>query len=291
MNIKTFTPYRLLLSLGTHRLADWMSDKTYLSLLYYFRMHRRINWSNPRTYTEKLQWLKLYDRKTIYNHMVDKELVREYVKNKIGSQYLIPLIGIYNSFNDIDFSTLPNQFALKCTHGSHCSTICFDSSKFDISANKRLFESWLKHEYYWAYREWPYKDLIPKILCEELLLGDNGAVPNDYKVFCFNGKAHFIKLDIDRYSNHHRLFYDVHWNKYPYGWGLIANKEEPRPKLLDEMIKNSEILASDLPQARIDWYISKDRLYFGEITFFDAGGFEKFENLQKDLYVGSLFKI
>lgn len=291
MNINTFTPYRLLLSLSTHRLLDCMSDKLYLTLLYFFRMHKFINWQSPRSYTEKLQWLKINDRNPLYNTMVDKLLVRAYVSAEIGEKYLVPLVGYYNSYNDIDFSTLPNEFALKCTHGSHCSIVCFDKNTFDIERNRKLFEEWYNHEYFWAYREWPYKDLKPKIICEQLLKGEDGSVPTDYKVFCFNGKARFIKLDLARYSNHQRVFYDLTWEKYELGWGKIADANLPKPKLLDKMIELSEKLAKPLPQARIDWYISNNNLYFGEITFFDAGGFEKFDDYNKDLKVGALLNI
>lgn len=291
MDIKTFTPYRFLLSLGEHLCVNWMPDKIYLGLLYMFRMRRMINWKNPQAYTEKLQWLKLNDRNPNYVKYVDKFAVREYISKTIGHRYLIPLIGCYDSYDAIDFSTLPQQFVLKCTHGSHCSIICRDKNEFDFSKNSDKFVKWMKYNYYWPYREWPYKKVKPAIICEKLMTDDDGNVPTDYKVFCFNGKAKFIKLDLGRYTNHRRVFMDVEWNRYEFGWGKIAEEIPEKPHILDEMIAMSNIVAADMPHARIDWYIIKDKLYFGEITLFDAGGFDKFESYEKDLHVGSLIRL
>lgn len=291
MDIKTFTPYRFLLSLGEHLLVNWIPDKIYLSLLYMFRMHRIINWQNPKTYTEKLQWLKINDRNPDYMTYVDKFAVRKYISRTIGDRYLIPLVGHYSTYKEIDFTNLPQQFVLKCTHGSHCSVICRDKNKFNIAENSVKFDKWMNYNYYWTYREWPYKWLQPSIICENLMTDDSGNIPVDYKVFCFNGKAEFIKLDLDRFSNHRRVFMDINWNRYEFGWGKISDEVPEKPKILNEMISMSNILAEKIPQARIDWYIINDKLYFGEITFFDAGGFDKFDSYEKDLHVGSLIRL
>lgn len=291
MNLKTFAPYRLILSLGTHGFLNWIPDKTYLSILYFLRMGKSMNWKDPQRYTEKLQWLKVFDRQPAYTMMVDKYHVREYVSNIIGDEYLVPLVGHYQKYEEIDFSKLPNQFILKCTHGSHCSLICKEKKDFPIVEGKKQMRKWLKHNYYWAYREWPYKNVIPTIICEKLLIDDEGEIPDDYKVFCFNGKARFVKLDVDRFSNHHRVFYDIEWNRYEHGWGVVSDTDIPKPSLLNLMIHNSEELAKGLPQARVDWYVCKDQLFFGEITFFDAGGLEPFNNPQNDIVVGNLLCI
>lgn len=291
MDIRTFTPYRFLLSLGEHHYANCIPDKIYLGLLYRFRMHRKLNWKSPQTYTEKLQWLKIHDRKKEYVQYVDKFAVRKFISRTIGEQYLIPLIGYYRSYDEIDFTNLPRQFVLKCTHGSHCSVICRNKEEFDIRGNTKRFMKWLQYNYYWMYREWPYKSVQPAIICEELLTDNRGNIPIDYKVFCFNGTAEFIKLDLDRFSNHRRVFMDTNWNQYKFGWGEIADEIPEKPANLAEMIALSNVLAKDMPQVRIDWYIVEGKLYFGEITFFDAGGFDKFDSLEKDLQVGSLIRI
>ena len=181
-----------------NKVSRILPDKLYLSLLFYHHFHRWMDWKNPKTFNEKLQWLKLYDRKPEYTRMVDKYLVRDYIKEMIGEQYLIPLLGHYEKFDDIDFNQLPNQFVLKCNHGSHCSVICRDKDSFNKDEARKNFNRWLKKNYFWVYREYPYKNVQPCIVCEKFM-SNNGGVPEDYKVFCFDGVPQLIRVDLGRF--------------------------------------------------------------------------------------------
>lgn len=274
-----------------------LPDIIYLKMRYRYHTGKKLNLKEPRTFNEKLQWLKLYDRKPEYSIYVDKYAVRSFIAETIGEEYLIPLIGVYNCVEDIDWDSLPKKFVLKCTHGSGANIICTDKDKFDIEKAKKKLKKWMNKNWYWYGREWPYKDVVPRIIiiCEQYLT-DSGDVPDDYKVdykvLCFNGKAKLIEVHIDRYGDHRQDFYDTNWNKTkisqdPPKSDLVYSK----PDKLEEMIILSEKLAAEMIHVRIDWYIIKDKLYFGEITFFDGSGFVPFEDYNDDLLLGSWIKL
>ena len=284
--LKTF-----LISLVYHSSHFW-SDKLYLKIMYRLQMGSHLNLENPKTYNEKLQWIKLYDRKPEYSIMVDKVRVKDYVAEKIGEEYIIPTIGVWSDPEDIDFQTLPTKFVIKCNHNSGTGMyICTDKSKMDINKVKSELRKGLKENYYIRNREWPYKEVKRKILAEEFLEIPGQASLNDYKIMCFNGKAKLIELHEGRFTNKHtQTFYDTQWNITSLtqdSYGECNKVPSPKPALLEEMINLSEVLAKDIPHIRVDWYIVNNKLYFGELTFFDGSGFDKFIPVDYNYIIGS----
>lgn len=285
-------PKLILLYISGFRIFRIIPDKLFLKMKYYLKMKQKLDLNNPETFNEKLQWIKLYDRKPEYVTYVDKFAVRDYIKQTIGEEYLIPLIGVYDNVNEIPWGDLPNRFVLKCTHGSGCNIICKNKQELDIKESKRKLKRWMKKNYYWYGREWSYKNVKPRIICEEFISGTNKKIPNDLKVMCFNGKAKLIELHIDRFSSSHTQdFYDINWTKTQIsqgrGFAAQSSKFAPEPIRFKEMLRLSEILAKNKYHVRIDWYEINGRLYFGEITFFDGSGFEPFDNPEDDLILGS----
>lgn len=275
---------------------NWVPDALYLKILYRLSMGERCNLKNPVKYNEKLQWLKLHDRKPEYARMVDKYEVRGYIAETIGEEYLIPCYGVYNSFEEIDFSKLPEQFVLKCTHDSGSVEICKDRNTFDIEkAGERLTEA-LNKNYYNTYREWPYKSVKPRIIAEKFMVDESVDDLRDYKVMCFNGEAKLIEVHENRFAcerGYTQTFYDRLWNKLDIAQkGFVpTNEEREKPFKLEEMLVLSEKIAKDMYHARIDWYLIGDKLYFGEITFYDGSGFAKFEDEEDDIFLGSLIQL
>lgn len=275
---------------------NWIPDEIYLKILYRLSLGESCNLKNPVKYNEKLQWLKLHDRKPEYERMVDKYEVRAYISEKLGEEYLIPCYGVYNSFDQIDFSKLPEQFVLKCTHDSGSVEICKDRSAFDIKkVGERLTES-LKKNYYYTYREWPYKNVKPRIIAEKFMVDETVDDLRDYKVMCFNGEAKLIEVHENRFARERgytQTFYDREWNKLDIAQkGFVPTDElREKPAKLEEMLELSETIAKNMYHARIDWYLVGDKLYFGEITFFDGSGFAKFDNERDDIFFGNLIRI
>lgn len=182
-------PSLLILYLMNKGVLNWLNDETFLKIKYRLIMGKKLNLENPKTFNEKLQWLKLYDRKDIYTTMVDKYEAKKYVANIIGDEYIIPTLGIYNSFEEIDFNKLPNQFVIKPTHTSGDIYICKDKNKIDYKKLKKEINRWLKRKYYYLHREWPYKDIKPRIIIEKYMDNKLSEEMKDYKFMCFNGKV------------------------------------------------------------------------------------------------------
>jgi hypothetical protein len=268
--------YRLtLFVLNKSGFAKLIPDDQFLKLLYRRLLKRNLNLKNPVTLSEKLNWLKLFDRKPEYTKMVDKYQVKKYVADIIGDKYIIPTLGVWDKFDDIDFDKLPNQFVLKCTHDSGGIIICKDKSKFDYKKARTKINTSLKKNYYFAGREWPYKNVIPKIIAEEFMVEEKNADLKDYKIFNFNGKPKLIQVDFDRFTNHKRNFYSIDWDfiEMELFYRNSPQKIINKPLQLHEMLKLSEKLAEKIPFSRIDFYSIQDKIYFGEITFFPEGGF------------------
>ena len=296
--IKTFlqNPQYFITSPAAKGWLDWMPDSLYLKLLYKAATGEKCDLKHPVTFNEKLQWLKLHDRKPEYADMVDKYEVRKIIENSIGAEYLIPCYGVYNSFEEIDFSSLPDQFVLKCTHDSGSVIICKDKTEFDRAAAKQSLDASMKRNYYSTYREWPYKYVKPRIIAEKYMIDESGDDLKDYKVMCFNGEAKVIEVHENRFTKgkeHTQTFYDRNWNKLTIiQEGLMYVTDERRaPAQLDKILALSEELAKDMYHARIDWYIINDKIYFGEITCYDGAGFETFPNKEDNVYLGSLLKL
>lgn len=268
------------------------NDRKYLEALFFFKMGYKLNLENPQKFCEKLQWLKLYNRKPEYTKMVDKVLVKQWVSEKIGSQYVIRNLGVYEKVEDIDFNKLPSRFVLKCNHNSRVGLcICKDKTRLNIKKVKRELQNGLNENHYLKTREWPYKNVQRRIIAEEYMEEEGLSSLNDYKVMCFGGKAKLIELHRGRYtSSHTQEFYDCDWNKTDIsqsGSGSISNDVIPRPSFLEEMIELSECLSNGIPHVRVDWYYVNGHLFFGEMTFFDGAGFDPMDKEQDELLLGS----
>lgn len=268
----------------------WVPDKIMIKLLYRFKMNKKLDLNNPKTFNEKLQWLKLNDRKDIYTKMVDKYLVKKYVADIIGEEYVIPTIGVYEKFDDIDFDKLPDQFVIKCTHDSGSVIIVKDKSKFDMEAAKKKINQSLKINYYYTGREWPYKNVKPKILVEEYMEDITTGELRDYKVYAFDGKCDYVMLCFDRFKNETKfIYFDRNWNikkefskdGIRYGDSISINK----PNNLDKMFSFASILSKNIPFIRVDFYEINGKLYFGEITFFPSSGFDNSRTKECEEYL------
>lgn len=282
--------------LAYHGFYNEMSDEEYIRRMFKAKMGYPLNLENPKTFNEKLQWLKLYDRKPIYTTMVDKYAVKEYVAAIIGDEYIIATLGIWDRFDDIDFNTLPNQFVLKCTHDSGGLVICKDKSKLDIAAARKKINKSLKTNYFYFGREWPYKDVLRKIIAEKYMT-DSEKVDyfTDYKFYCFDGYVDFVMVCVERYTGNPKFyFFDRQWNLKRYNKrGKEAPKDFtlPKPSHMDEMFDIASKLSEGIPFVRVDLYQSNERVYFGEMTFYPDSGFDKNRLPEADLYFGSLIKL
>jgi hypothetical protein len=275
-------------------LKNILNDKIYISIQYWRRFKKFPDFKHPKTFNEKLQWLKLYDRKEEYTIMVDKYKVRQYIADKIGEQYLIPLLGVWESPDDIDFDNLPKEFVLKCNHNSGLGMcICTNKSELNIEKVRSELSKGLKQDYYISAREWPYKNVERKIIAEKYMVDEKTQDLYDYKILCFHGQPQIIELHRGRFLNHTQDFYDCDWNRLNISQpGMeVSSDEIEKPECLDEMIRLSKILAQSLIHVRVDWYYVNGKIYFGEITFYDGGGFEPFDTSEQDLFLGNLIDI
>lgn len=283
--LKMFSNY--LIDIG---FLSFIKDKNYLQVIFKRNMGYSLDLNNPRTFNEKLQWLKLYDRKKVYTTMVDKYDVKKYVSNIISSKYIIPTLGIYNKFSEIDFKKLPVRFVIKCTHDSGTIIICKDKQNLNKTIAKIKFSLLLNRNFYYRFREWPYKNVKPKIIVEKYM-GDN---LNDYKIFCFNGVPKYILVCSNRNGGFKNTdFYDVNWNLMPFTREKHKNNPNgiPKPKNLKEMLDIAQKLAKDIPFVRVDLYDIKNKIYFGEMTFYPSAGFEGFSPKEWDKKLGDMIKL
>ena len=270
-----------------------LSDKSFIRKLYKKRLGKKINLSNPRTFCEKQNWLKLYDRKPIYTVMVDKYLARNFVAERIGEEYLVPLLGVWDNADDIDFSQLPDKFVLKCNHNSDV-TICTDKSAFDIKKAREKLNEQLKGDYYLSKREWPYKNIPRKIICEKFMENTDDAAPLEYKVFCFNGVPQYILVISGRFLKEEPTMdtYTINWEHTDLiNGGPLAGDVYEKPGCFDELCNISRILSADTPFLRVDFNYWNNKLYFGELTFFDSAGFENYKPEKWDYILGDLIKL
>lgn len=285
-------PYKIILFFGTRGKLKFIPDNIFLKLMYYDRLGKKLNLREPKTFNEKLQWLKLNDRKNKYTMMVDKYEVRKYIAETIGEEYLIPLLGVYNKFEDIDFDKLPNQFVLKCTHDSGGLIICKDKSKLDKEEARKKINKSLKKNFYYHGREWPYKDIKPKIICEKYMVDESGTELKDYKFFCFNGVPKALFVATDRGVDTRFDFFDMEFNHLPFMQHYKnATKQIEKPKGFIKMINLAKALSKDIAHVRIDFYDINGKIYFGEITFYHFSGFEKFEPEKYDQIFGEWIKL
>lgn len=273
------------------KITKMLPDKLYLSLRYKSRFGRFPNFKSPKTFSEKIQWLKLYDRRPEYTTMVDKYAVKKYVANKIGEQYIIPTLGVWDKFDDIDFDNLPNQFVLKCTHDSGGLIICRDKAKLVKKTAKKKIEESLKRNFYYIGREWPYKKVKPRIIAEKYMEDSETTELRDYKFFCFNGEPVYCQVISNRSKDETIDFFDMNWNHQEFTGLALPNKNFsiypiPMPFTLDQMINSARVLAKDIPFIRVDFYEIKKKMYFGELTFYPTSGFGKFSPDNWNLIIG-----
>ena len=256
------------------------------------RTGKNLNLENPKTFNEKIQWLKLYDNSPLKTKLADKYLVREWIEEQIGSKYLIPLLGVWNNFDEIDFDKLPEKFVLKANHGSHWNIIVKDKSKLDKSKAKKKFDKWMARDYtFKAGLELQYRGIKPKIIAEKFIEDTNGEL-NDYKIMCFNGEPKFVWVDCGRYSNHTKNIYDLDWNLQPFKMTYPISKTPiARPENLDKMIELAKILCKDFAFVRVDFYNVDGKIYFGEMTFTSMSGTDKFEPEKYDLELGNMLTL
>lgn len=268
--------------------ASMMDDRTFIKWEYFSGMRKFPNLEDPKTYNEKLQWLKLNDIHPEYGRLVDKYEAKEYVKEIIGEEYVIPTLGIWNSFDEIDFGVLPNQFVLKTTHDSGGVVVCPDKSKFDKAAARKKLERSLKHNYFFEHREYPYKNVPPRIIAEKFMVDESGTELKDYKFFCFDGKCKMLFVATDRNIGDVKFdFFDEKFNHLPFVQGHPwAEKKIKKPAGFDKMIELSEILSKGFPHVRVDLYDINGQIYFGELTFFHFSGNVPFEPEEWDYKVG-----
>ena len=271
-------------------LAKVLPDSIYLRMVFFSKLKRKLDLSNPRSYNEKLNWLKINDRKEHYQIMVDKYEAKKYVADKIGEQYVIPTYGVWDCFEDIDFSKLPSNFVLKTTHDSGGVVLINDKNNMDIDKTKNVLEKSLKNNYYYLCREWPYKNLKHRIIAEKMI---TNTVPNDYKFFMFNGKMDSVMVCTNRASGHPTFrFYDKGWNRLLYQKPeLEPESNVERPENYEKMIRIAEQLSENLVHMRVDLYNIDGQIYFGELTFFDQGGFDTDITLETDLKWGELMDL
>lgn len=260
-------------------LFNHLSDEEFLKKKYKVLMGKELNLNPPVTFNEKLQWLKIHDHNPLYTTMVDKYAAKDYVANIIGKEHIIPTLGVWDRFDEIDFEQLPNEFVLKCTHDSGGLVICPDKNKLDRNAAKRKIEKCLKRNYYWSGREWPYKDVKPRIIAEKYMTDGTNKEIMDYKMMCFNGKHKASFVCSNRFSKEGLkvTFYDTNWKRMPFERHYPASKVEiEKPRTYDEMVELAEKLSMKIPFVRVDFYEILGKIYFGELTFSPGSGFEEF---------------
>lgn len=270
-----------------------MTDEEFLKRKFKICVGYDLNLEEAETFNEKLQWLKIHDRKPEYTMMVDKYEAKEYVARKIGRQYIIPTFGVWDRFDDIDFESLPDKFVLKCTHDSGSVIICHNKSKFNKKSVRKRINKCMKRNYYWAGREWPYKNVKPRIIAEKLIGNKEGSVPEDYKVYCFGGKPEYIVVFHNRFNSNAQLsetVYNTFWQPQHISLDehfAVSDIVQPRPECLDELLDICAVLCKGYPQLRLDFYIIENRIFFGEITFSTASGFQPMIPQELDKILGN----
>ena len=259
-----------------------MSDNAFIRMIYPYYIGEKLDLQNPKAFNAKLQWLKLYYYDPRFTMMVDKANVKTFVAETIGQEYVIPTIGIWENFDDIDFEKLPNSFVIKTTHGGGGNgvIVCKDKSKLNIPAARKRLNKNLKEDISVYYKEWPYKKVQRRIIVEELISTSGSIELMDYKLLCFNGKVRCSFVGSNRFGEGgvHTTYYDRDWNRLPFERSNPSEKSGiPKPTRYEEMVRIAEILSKDIPFVRVDFYEADDHIYFGEMTFFPGSGFLAFK--------------
>ena len=281
-----------------------LDDRAYIEKIYRAKMGKSLNLENPQLFNEKLQWLKLYDRNPLYTQLVDKYRVREYIAEKIGEEYLIPLLGVWDDPDEIDFDALPDQFVLKCNHNSGTGMcICRDKSKLDYDAVRKKLRKGLQEDFFLKAREWPYKDVPRKIIAEEYMCeaadipSDRGL--DDYRIYCFNGEPKLVYMyqsgvlsSGNRPNTVSCDIFDTNWQHLPVRQKTPNAPIEPLPpEGLCKMLQISRQLSNGQTFLRVDFYQVNNRVYVGELTIYPGGGFSPFYPIEWDYTLGEWMKL
>ena len=289
-------PGKMIKPMAMRGWLKWMPDRVFLKLAYRGETGKKLNLKKPVLFNEKLQWIKLYDRRPEYTTYVDKYVVREHVRQTIGEEYLIPLeAGPFNSPEEIPWNELPEQFVIKCTHGSSTNIVCKDRNTLDVGKCTTLLNQWLKKSWFWLGREWPYKNVPPRIIVEKYMVDDSGYELKDYKFYCFNGEAKLLMIASDRLTGKQKHFdyYDREGQVQNIVWGDVPNSPvpQPLPPKFEEMLAVAGKLSKGIPHVRVDLYLISGKIYFGEMTFFDASGFDTIEPEEWNVKLGSWIQL
>ena len=290
LNLLFSADYRFI-ALAEHGFYKKLDDVSYIKRMYKAKFGQYPDLVNPKKYTEKLQWLKLNDHNPLYTQLVDKYEVKNYVKDIIGEQYIIPTFGVWNCFEDIDFDRLPNQFVLKTTHDSGGVIICRNKSEFNYSKAKKILTKSLNNSFYSLYREWPYKNVKPKIIAEKYMEDIKTHELRDYKFFCFGGKVKSLFVASDRQNTREETkfdFFDENYNHLPFTNGHPNAAILPeKPIQFEKMKELANKLSCGFPHVRVDLYEVNGAIYFGELTFCHWSGFVPFNPPEWDCIFGS----
>lgn len=268
-----------------------ISDKEFVEEFYKDTFGKELDLENPVTFNEKLNWLKLYGKNPNATKCADKYEVREYIKNKGYEHILNELIGVYEDVNEINVEELPEKCVLKATHGSGWNLIVKDKNKIKWTPWKLIMKSWLKQNFYYYGREWVYKEMKPRIICEKYLEDSNNELL-DYKIYCFNGVPKFIQIDVDRFTNHTANYYDTDWNEMDFQYDdEHSGRRIEKPKNMEEMLEICKVLSKEFEHVRVDFYEVDGKLYFGEMTYFTAAGTGKFNPEEYDEIIGNWLQL
>lgn len=267
----------------------WLPDEAYLKLMYYAHFGQKLNLDHPKTYNEKLQWLKLYDRNPRYTDMVDKQEVKRIITETIGEGYVIPTLGVWDDPEQIDFEALPDSFVLKTTHDSGTLVVCRDKNCLDRDVARKTMRKSLNNDYFYWAREWPYKNVKPRIIAEAYMEDSKTGELRDYKWYCFNGEPKIMAIFCGRGKGETTVDYfdsgDRHLDLF---WGYPAASTEPeKPSSYEEMKRIAADLSRDIPCLRVDFYEVDGKPYVGELTFFDGAGFDRIQPREWDERIGS----
>ena len=291
------TPGRALMNIIYHfpKFSAKLDDEKYVRFIYKWCFKKKLDLENPKTFSEKLQWIKLYDHNELYTRVVDKYAVKEYIASQIGEEYIIPTLGVYNSFDEIDFDKLPNQFVIKCTHDSGGVVVCKNKNTLDKQAARKKIEYGLSKSAYWGTREYPYKNVPPRIIVEVYMEDESGYELKDYKIFCFGGKPEFLFVATDRGIKGEETkfdFFDLEWNHLPFTNGHPnSTKTIKKPESFEKMVELSAQLSQAIPHVRVDLYNINGKIYFGELTFFHWSGMTPFVPEEWDYKFGEMIHL
>jgi hypothetical protein len=274
-------------------LDNLVPDRIALARRFQRTFGRPLNLKNPQTFNEKLFWLMLYYRSPLVTRLADKYEVRTYVAELVGSKILNELYGVWERVADIDFAMLPEAFVLKVTWGSGMNILCPKKSELNVRDTKEALALWMSRNYYWSWREWCYKNIKPRIICERFLSDSLWGTPPDYKFFCFGGEPRCVQVDTTRFTQHGRDFFDLDWQLLPFNCGVYPSSGQTiaRPSNLDEMAEFARRLSNGFPFVRVDFYAIDGQTLFSEMTWYPGAARLRFIPESYDRYWGDVLQL